>query len=52
MIDPAYAHLRFVRLGSRRQARAFLDALGRPPEHGSGRYGSGGVSRSTEVESA
>jgi adenylate kinase family enzyme len=52
MIDPAHAHLRFVRLGSRRQARAFLDALGRLPEHGSGRYGSGGVSRSTEVESA
>ena len=52
MIDPAHAHLRFVRLTSRRQARAFLDAIGRPATRGSGRHGSGGVSRSTEAESA
>ncbi len=30
MIDPAYAHLRFVRLGSRGQVRAFLDTLEEP----------------------
>ncbi len=27
MVDPAYAHLRFVRLGSRREVTSFLDSI-------------------------